>query len=90
MGPIFAGISPLTDLSKEVQKYASADALPGGLENTFVPGRNILFLTVAANRAYVLQSGNLILGVAQEDYGGYPDCRQDFIEKMEAAPWTSS
>lgn len=85
MGPIFAGISPLTDLSKKVAKYAGADALPGGLENTFVPGRNILFLTVAANRAYVLNADNLVLGVAQEDFGGYPDCRQDFIEKMEAA-----
>lgn len=85
MGEIFAGLSPLTDKTKEVEAYESVDQLPGGIASTFVPGRNILFLTVAANRAYVLGCKTLVLGVAQQDYGGYPDCRLDFIEKMQEA-----
>lgn len=85
MGPIFAGLSPLTNTAESVERYTSAEELPGGLEKTFVPGRNILFLTVAANRAYVLGCEALVIGVAQEDFGGYPDCREDFIRKMETA-----
>ncbi|HEY9680393.1 MAG TPA: 7-cyano-7-deazaguanine synthase QueC [Oculatellaceae cyanobacterium] len=85
LGPIFAGLSPLTNAACELDQYASAAHLPGGLEKTFVPGRNILFLTVAANRAYVLGCKNLVIGVSQEDFGGYPDCREDFLEKMSAS-----
>jgi 7-cyano-7-deazaguanine synthase len=85
MGAIFAGLSPLTNPGEAVDRYDSAETLPGGLEKTFVPGRNILFLTVAANRAYVTGCDALVLGVAQEDFGGYPDCREDFIRKMETA-----
>ena len=43
LGPIFAGLGPLTNQAQNVDRYASVDALPGGLEATFVPGRNILF-----------------------------------------------
>jgi 7-cyano-7-deazaguanine synthase len=85
LGPIFAGLSPLTNQECELDQYASPAHLPGGLEKTFVPGRNILFLTVAANRAYVLGCKNLVIGVSEEDFGGYPDCRGDFLEKMSAA-----
>lgn len=85
MGPIFAGLSPLTNRTQEVMQYDSAQKLPGGLEATFVPGRNILFLVVAANRAYVTGCDHLVLGVSEEDFGGYPDCREDFMKKMEAA-----
>ncbi len=74
-----------TNKEQVLDKYASAADLPGGLEKTFVPGRNILFLTVAANRAYVLGCNNLVIGVSQEDFGGYPDCREDFLEKMSAS-----
>ncbi len=85
LGPIFKGLSPLTDLLRDVEQYDDVGALPSGLADTFVPGRNILFLTIAANRAYVLGCESLIIGVAQQDYGGYPDCRQDFIDKMQSA-----
>lgn len=85
MGPIFAGLSPLTDLNLAVDSYKSAADLPGGLEKTFVPGRNILFLCVAANRAYVADCDAMVIGVSEEDFGGYPDCRAEFIEKMESA-----
>ena len=73
LGPLFGGSSPLTDLTREVEHYQDADSLPGGLEDTFVPARNMLFLAVAANRAYVENCDSLVIGVSQEDYGGYPD-----------------
>ncbi len=85
MGSIFAGLSPLTDSRQSVEKYESLNDLPCGLEKTFVPGRNILFLCVAANRAYVMGCEDMIIGVSEEDFGGYPDCRSDFIRKMEEA-----
>lgn len=86
LGPVFAGLSPLTDKSQEVESFQSVDELPdSGIATTFVPGRNILFLTVAANRAYVIGADTMVIGVAQQDFGGYPDCREDFIQKMEAA-----
>ena len=85
LGALFAGLSPLTNTSSTVHQYESADALPGGLEDTFVPGRNILFLSVAANRAYVLGCDDMIIGVSQEDFGGYPDCRESFVRAMEHA-----
>ena len=85
LGPVFAGLSPLTNKDQTLDLYETASDLPGGLEKTFVPGRNILFLTVAANRAYVLGCNNLVIGVSQEDFGGYPDCREEFLEKMSAS-----
>lgn len=77
--------SPLVNPEHEVGQYENAEQLPGGIESTFVPCRNILFLTIAANRAVVKGYTNLITGVCEEDYGGYPDCRADFISRMEDA-----
>jgi len=54
-----------------------------GIPNTFVPGRNILFLTLAAALGYKLNASNLVIGVNEADYSGYPDCRSDFIRQME-------
>jgi 7-cyano-7-deazaguanine synthase len=85
MGPILKGTSPLINNSSELEQYKDHASLPGGLEKTFVPMRNQLFLTVAANRAYVLGCEVLVTGVAQEDYGGYPDCRQSFIHALARA-----
>lgn len=84
MGRILRGESPLVS-DASLEQYQDHKSLPGGLEKTFVPMRNQLFLTIAANRAYVLGANNLITGVSQEDYGGYPDCRAEFIAKLEAA-----
>jgi len=52
------------------------------LPSSFVPGRNILFLTAAAALAYSRGIKNLVIGVSQVDYSGYPDCRQGFIRSM--------
>jgi 7-cyano-7-deazaguanine synthase len=56
-----------------------------GLPNTFVPGRNILFLTVAAAIAYRRGISTIVTGVCQTDYSGYPDCRDDFVKAMQVA-----
>ncbi len=56
-----------------------------GLPNSFVPGRNILFLTLAGIYAYQLEAQTLITGVCETDFSGYPDCRHRFIQKMNAA-----
>lgn len=56
-----------------------------GLPNTFVPGRNLYFLTVAAALAYKLGISNLVTGVCQTDFSGYPDCREDTIKAMQTA-----
>ena len=55
------------------------------LPSTFVPGRNALFLTLAATLAYQNKLSILYTGVCQTDYSGYPDCRDDFIQSMQAS-----
>jgi 7-cyano-7-deazaguanine synthase len=75
--------SPLVDFTHEVGQYDSVGELPGGIEPTFIPCRNILFLTIAANRAVVKGIKDLVIGVSAIDYGGYPDCRPEFVLLME-------
>ncbi|MCU7834163.1 MAG: 7-cyano-7-deazaguanine synthase QueC [gamma proteobacterium symbiont of Taylorina sp.] len=55
----------------------------GHLPNTFVPGRNLIFLTFAAAYAYTHAIENLVIGVAQTDYSGYPDCREGTLNSLE-------
>ena len=52
---------------------------------TFVPGRNLIFLTFAAAWAYRHDARHLVTGVAQTDYSGYPDCREDTIAALQKA-----
>ena len=56
-----------------------------GLPNTFVPGRNLLFLTFAAAIAYRRGIKHIVTGVCETDYSGYPDCRDDTIKAMQVA-----
>ena len=55
------------------------------LPASFVPGRNILFLTLAGSLAATMGAWNVVAGVCQTDYSGYPDCRKEFIDAMEKA-----
>ena len=55
------------------------------LPNTFVPGRNILFLTIAACVAYRRGIKHIVGGMCETDYSGYPDCRDDTIKALQAA-----
>jgi 7-cyano-7-deazaguanine synthase len=72
------GGNSLTDRSIEVQEAPDND-----LPNTFVPGRNIIFLTFAAAYAWQRGIAELVTGVAQTDYSGYPDCRRETIDALE-------
>jgi 7-cyano-7-deazaguanine synthase len=56
----------------------------GSFPNTFVPGRNLFFLTFAAVIARSYDIRNIVTGVSQADYSGYPDCRDTFIRSANA------
>lgn len=58
---------------------------PGGLPSSFVPGRNVLLLTVAAAVAVKVGAKVVVSGVCQTDYSGYPDCRREFVDALERA-----
>jgi 7-cyano-7-deazaguanine synthase len=64
-----------------VEETAPAGRLP----NTFVPGRNLIFLTLAAAWGWQRGIPHLVTGVCQTDYSGYPDCRQDTMDALQAA-----
>lgn len=74
--------SPLVS-NNALEQYADAASLPGGIEKTFIPMRNQLFLTLAANRAVEKKAMFVYTGVCETDFGGYPDCRRDFIDALE-------
>jgi 7-cyano-7-deazaguanine synthase len=66
--------------------HASEIAMGGnGLPTTFVPGRNILFFTVAAALAYRRGMRTLVGGMCETDYSGYPDCRDDTLKALQVA-----
>ena len=56
-----------------------------GLPNTFVPWRNLLFLTLAAAVAYRRDLQVMVTGVCEADFSGYPDCRDDTMKAMQLA-----
>jgi len=56
-----------------------------GLPNTFVPGRNLILLSLAAAYGYQRGMFEIVTGVCQTDYSGYPDCRQDTMTALQAA-----
>jgi 7-cyano-7-deazaguanine synthase len=70
-----------TALTREAEIKMGDDGLP----NTFVPGRNLLFLTVAAALAYRREARHIVGGMCETDYSGYPDCRDDAVKAMQVA-----
>ena len=70
-----------TALTSDVEIAMGADGLP----NTFVPGRNLIFLTMAAAVAYRRDARHIVGGMCETDYSGYPDCRDDTIKAMQVA-----
>lgn len=70
-----------TALTREVE-IAMQD---NGLPNTFVPGRNLLFMTVAATLAYRRGLDVLVGGMCETDFSGYPDCRDDAMKALQVA-----
>ena len=78
--PTLADISD-TALTRDVAITMGADGLP----NTFVPGRNLVFLTFAAVLAYRRGITDIVGGMCETDYSGYPDCRDDTVKAMQVA-----
>ena len=70
-----------TALTRDVAIEMGKDGLP----NTFVPGRNLVFLTFAAALAYRRGISHIVGGMCETDYSGYPDCRDDTIRALQAA-----
>ena len=81
------GGSALTDHNIEVPHQhldiAQQDMLVQDIPITYVPARNMLFLSYALGWAEVLEARNIFIGVNAVDYSGYPDCRPEFIESFE-------
>lgn len=75
-------VSSLTRESIPVPAY---DPNASGLPSTFVPGRNILFLTLASIYAYQVEAEAVITGVCETDFSGYPDCRDEFVRALNQA-----
>ena len=72
------GKNSLTDTSIKMDQEKPANSFP----NTFVPGRNLFFLSIAA--VYARERGifHIVAGVSQTDFSGYPDCRDSFIKSL--------
>lgn len=72
------GRNSLTDPTMVMDEEKPADSCP----NTFVPGRNLFFLSIAAVYARERSINHLVTGVSQTDFSGYPDCRDNFIKSL--------
>lgn len=84
-------VSSATALTREGQSAIKAEGgyldseAPRGLPTSYVPGRNLLFLTLVGTLAVVRGVRDIVTGVCQTDYSGYPDCRRVFVDAMEQA-----
>ena len=70
-----------TALTREAAITMQANGLP----NTFVPGRNLVFLTFAGALAYRRGVKHIVAGMCETDFSGYPDCRDDTVKAMQLA-----
>ena len=70
-----------TAMTEDIEIEMQANGLP----NTFVPGRNLLFMTVAATVAYRRGLDVLVGGMCETDFSGYPDCRDDTMKALQVA-----
>lgn len=72
------GRNSLTDASMDMDEEKPVDGYP----NTFVPGRNLFFLSIAAVYAREHGINHIVTGVSQTDFSGYPDCRDSFVKSL--------
>lgn len=80
------GLAALGEISATaLTREVAIETAAGGLPNTFVPGRNLIFLTFAAALAHRRGLRHLVGGMCETDYSGYPDCRDDTIKALQVA-----
>ena len=72
----------ILDMSLLSQLELKIEDNDDGIPNTFVPARNLLFLSFAGALAYQIHAKHIITGVCETDFSGYPDCRDSFIKSM--------
>lgn len=78
---VFGGSALTSDMA--VPKDRGEAQMASGIPVTYVPARNLMFLSIAAGLAEVARAGEIHIGVNAVDYSGYPDCRPEFIESFE-------
>lgn len=69
----------------DVPKHETVEEIGGEIPSTYVPARNIIFLSIAAARAEAVGATDIYIGVNAVDYSGYPDCRPEFIAAFQRA-----
>lgn len=80
-----AGLLGGSSLLESWQSHNSPHEVNADLPASFTAGRNALFLTIAAAYGHKLGITDIVTGVCQTDYSGYPDCRREFIDSMEVS-----
>ncbi|GIM44855.1 7-cyano-7-deazaguanine synthase [Collibacillus ludicampi] len=75
--------SSLTDEDKEIPLDRSEEEMSKEIPNTYVPARNIIFLSIALSYAESIDARAIFIGVNALDYSGYPDCRPEFIRAFQ-------
>ena len=80
---IFGGSALTADIA--VPKHDSVAELGDDIPSTYVPARNTIFLACALGYVEVLEADDIFIGVNALDYSGYPDCRPEYIDRVEAA-----
>ncbi|WP_166358046.1 7-cyano-7-deazaguanine synthase QueC [Pseudomonas akapageensis] len=75
----------VSSLTRDNIPVPSANSSTNDVPNTFVPGRNILFLTLASIYAHQVRAKTVITGVCEAGFTGYPDCRDDFVRTLNDA-----
>ncbi|WP_041385301.1 7-cyano-7-deazaguanine synthase QueC [Prochlorococcus marinus] len=75
------GGSSLTDLTQTVPSEGVVD---GVIPNTYVPGRNTVFIAIGLSLAEARNANQLVLGINAMDYSGYPDCRPDYLRAYQS------
>ena len=79
-------LSVLGEISETaLTREAAITMQANGLPNTFVPGRNLVFLTFAGALAYRRGAKHIVAGMCETDFSGYPDCRADTVKAMQLA-----
>lgn len=84
---VLKSASPLTQLHNRLTQYTDyssmVEEVGGKVEATFIPLRNMLFLTIACNRAISLDCDRVVIGISEEDSANYPDCTEPFLNSFE-------